>query len=102
MSPESLFKREYSKKSDVYSFGVVIFEIVTQEDPWKDLNLTETVNKMVLGERMPIPKDCAFPPALEALMKQCWAEDPCNRPDFKKIIEYIENIDSEENKLGNV
>jgi len=45
ISPESLFEGKYSTKSDVFSFGVVIYEIITQEPPWKDLNPLQAAGK---------------------------------------------------------
>jgi len=92
MSPESLFESKYSTKSDVFSFGVVIYEILTQEPPWKDLNPAQAVGKISHGQRMVLPESCECPPALKELMEKCWAQLPEDRPDFEKICEILEKI----------
>lgn len=64
-----------------------------------ELNTTETVHEMTLGLRMPIPKDCMFPPALKSLMERCWAQKPEDRPEFGEIVSYMENIDNQGNYI---
>jgi len=93
MSPESLFERKYSTKSDVFSFGVVIYEIITQEAPWKDLNEIQAIQRVEHGHRMVLPENCECPLALKELMEKCWAQLPEDRPDFEKICEILESID---------
>jgi len=93
MSPESLFEGKYSTKSDVFSFGVVIYEILTQEPPWKDLNVAQAVGKISHGQRMVLPESCECPPALKELMEKCWAQLPEDRPDFEKICGNLEKMD---------
>jgi serine/threonine protein kinase len=44
MSPEAIIHRTYSQLSDVWAFGVTIFEIVTQEDPYKGIYGTTSSN----------------------------------------------------------
>jgi len=92
MSPESLFENKYSTKSDVFSFGVVIYEIITQDPPWKDLNPSQAVGKISHGYRMVFPENCDCPPDLKRLMENCWAQLPEDRPDFKEICKYIETM----------
>jgi len=93
MSPESLFENKYSTKSDVFSFGVVIYEILTQDPPWKDLNPAQAVGKVSHGYRMVLPESCECPPALKDLMEKCWVQLPENRPDFEEICEILEKIE---------
>jgi len=92
MSPESIFENKYSTKSDVFSFGVVIYEIITQEPPWKDLSAVQAVVELKFGNRMRLPENCECPPVLKMLMKTCWAQLPSDRPDFQKICKILENI----------
>jgi len=98
MSPESLFEGKYSTKSDVFSFGVVIYEIITQELPWKDLNPLQAAGKVNNGHRMVVPESCDCPPELKKLMERCWAQLPSDRPDFEKICEILERMD----ETGNI
>eukprot|EP01117_Protostelium_nocturnum_P008294 TRINITY_DN2962_c0_g1_i2.p1 TRINITY_DN2962_c0_g1~~TRINITY_DN2962_c0_g1_i2.p1 ORF type:complete len:1112 (-),score=374.17 TRINITY_DN2962_c0_g1_i2:72-3407(-) len=84
MAPESILSREYSNKSDVFSFGVVIWEILTASDPWPNMGVLEAAMAVAKeGARLPIYD--WFNKTLADLMKECWATNPEDRPDFARI-----------------
>ena len=41
LPPESLFECEYSKATDVYAFAVTVYEIMTNEVPFKNCSFFE-------------------------------------------------------------
>jgi len=43
MAPEVLRNEPSNEKSDVYSFGVILWELVTLQQPWRDLNPPQVV-----------------------------------------------------------
>jgi len=93
MSPESIFDGVYSTKSDVFSFAVVVYEILTQEFPWKDVNAMQAGQLVGEGRRSPIPANCSPPSELMVLMERCWSQKPEDRPDFKKICETLNKLE---------
>ncbi|CAH1968124.1 unnamed protein product [Acanthoscelides obtectus] len=80
-----------TQKGDVYSFSIILYELHCRKCPFGDAKLSaaEILNKVVR------PCDPPFRPSLEALengsdfvkecLKECWAENPEERPDFKSI-----------------
>ncbi|KAK2147699.1 hypothetical protein LSH36_540g01016 [Paralvinella palmiformis] len=80
----------YTTKGDVYSFAVVLQEITSRSIPFECerelLTPKEIVMKLKTSNppfRPELNKDCE--PEMEALMKQCWHEDPSSRPTFDNI-----------------
>jgi len=108
MAPEMLLDLGYDEKADIYSFGIVLWELFTQEEPYKDKfrsfdDLVEAVTKK--GKRPDIPETC--PPKLKSLIQQCWNPSPAIRPPFSKILKentldhlIIESQISERNTAG--
>jgi len=92
MSPESMYERVYSTKSDVFSFAVVMYEIITQEAPWKDLDPLKACDKVGKGHRMSIPSFCPVP--LVILIERCWAHNPKDRPNFVEINNFLSTMNS--------
>jgi len=93
MAPECLVNRVYSSKSDVYSYGITLWEIITKEEPWPDLEpITAAINVVEKGAILPIPVDCPLPFA--NIMKQCWRRDTTQRPDMTAIFNIIEEYES--------
>jgi serine/threonine protein kinase len=78
----------YSEKSDVYSMGVLIWEALSNSEmPYSSVEKDEDVKQMKLrNKRLPKPPVCDR--QLWKLMKECWHNDPQNRPNF----EYMKNI----------
>ena len=45
MAPEVLRDEPSNEKSDVYSFGVILWELMTLQQPWSNLNPAQVSNK---------------------------------------------------------
>jgi serine/threonine protein kinase len=95
MAPE-VFRgdQNYTKAVDVYSFGMVLWELATRKTPWKDdieeneieTSLFNGINlALQTGRRPSIPAAVrAEHGAFVAVMEQCWAGDPADRPAFSE------------------
>ncbi|PRP73158.1 outer membrane autotransporter barrel domain-containing protein [Planoprotostelium fungivorum] len=98
MAPEALTQKVYSNKSDVYSFSITMWEILTGEEPYMDLNVIDVAIKVAtMGLRPAVP--AGFDPKLENLMRVCWETDPARRPDFAAISAHLANKTEEPQPL---
>jgi len=94
MAPESLLKKKYSSKSDAWSFGVTLWEILTREEPYPDLdNVNAASHVMHKGLKLKPPENC--PVKLAELMNKCFETDPEKRPDFKDIIKILKDVEED-------
>jgi len=89
MAPEVLTNDVSSidTKSDVYSYGIVMWEVITNEEPYKGAfeSFEELVDCITMdGFRMAIPS--WVPQQLRDLITACWSGDPADRPSFQSII----------------
>ncbi|XP_049823460.1 activated Cdc42 kinase Ack isoform X2 [Aethina tumida] len=88
-APESLRSRQFSHASDTWMFGVTVWEMFTfGEDPWMGLIGSEILRKIEKdGERLYQPEAC--PPEIYAILLQCWARNPQERPTFAALKEFF-------------
>ncbi|KAK9715529.1 hypothetical protein RND81_06G170800 [Saponaria officinalis] len=86
MAPELLSGKSnmVTEKIDVYSFGMVMWEVLTGEEPYKDMHCASIIGGIVNNTLRPqIPTWCD--PEWKSLMESCWAPEPTDRPSFPEI-----------------
>jgi len=79
-------KKHYDSAVDVYSFGMVIYEMVSRNSPFADVNNLLQLKETVCDkkQRPPVPHDTL--PLLSSLMMSCWQHEPKKRPTFNEIV----------------
>ncbi|CAN6251751.1 unnamed protein product [Urochloa humidicola] len=91
MAPEVLRDEPSNEKSDVYSFAVILWELMTLQQPWSNLNPAQVVAAVGFkGRRLEIPS--SVDPKVAALIESCWVREPWRRPSFASIMEYLKPL----------
>ena len=89
MAPELIRAEKCCGKVDIWSFGVIIWELVTREEPYKNLNS----NQIIFGvgsNRLKLPIPCKCSPVLASLMTSCWKTPASARPSFSRLEKMIQ------------
>ncbi|CAH1647414.1 unnamed protein product [Spodoptera littoralis] len=89
MAPEVIRHEPCSERVDVWSYGVVLWELLTQEVPYKNLE-THAIMWGVGTDTIALPVPSTMPGSMQLLMNQCWNRTPRNRPPFKIIAANLE------------
>lgn len=88
MAPEVALNEEYSKSGDVYAFGFIVFEILSNEIPFKDLSFSQFNNKVIKqGYRPEIKSD--IPDPYRSIIEQCWSQEAEKCPTFDEIVNQL-------------
>jgi serine/threonine protein kinase len=84
VAPELFAKKLYTEKADVYSYGIILWELLSRQMPFGDIEAFSVPLMVSRGERPDMPKDS--PLEWRKLIKSCWHQKPTSRPSFKKIL----------------
>ncbi|KAH3831342.1 uncharacterized protein LOC127880025 [Dreissena polymorpha] len=90
MSPELLDKGEVTCKSDVYSFAIILWEMLTRNIPYEGTSVFKVLERVRKNKRPEIP--ASTPEGLTHLISICWDPNPAKRPQFKEILQILENL----------
>ncbi|XP_034556806.1 mitogen-activated protein kinase kinase kinase 10 [Notolabrus celidotus] len=85
MAPEVIKLSLFSKSSDVWSFGVLLWELLTGEVPYREIDALAVAYGVAMNKlTLPIPSTCPEPFA--QLLAECWSSNPHSRPSFTSIL----------------
>jgi serine/threonine protein kinase len=95
MAPELLRSSPfYDEKVDVYSFAVLLWELLTLQRPYEGLTQDQLVLGVIDRGMRPLIPSHFGPPGLVALIYECWAENPNDRPSFERIVSVLRRPDA--------
>ncbi|KAI7749444.1 hypothetical protein M8C21_029125 [Ambrosia artemisiifolia] len=101
MAPEMIKRKSYGRKVDVYGFGLILWEMVAGTIPYKDMTPIQAAFAVVHKNLRPsIPANC--PPAMRALIEQCWSSHPEKRPEFWQVVKVLEEFETLVAREGNL
>ncbi|CAK9192187.1 unnamed protein product [Sphagnum troendelagicum] len=73
---------------DMYGFGMVCYELLTGHIPFQCEDIRATDYDVVLSGRTPkLP--AYLSPTMNTLLHACWIQNPCKRPGWDTIKDYI-------------
>ncbi|XP_078786066.1 mitogen-activated protein kinase kinase kinase 10 isoform X2 [Oryzias latipes] len=92
MAPEVIKLSLFSKSSDVWSFGVLLWELLTGEVPYREIDALAVAYGVAMNKlTLPIPSTCPEPFA--QLLTECWSPNPHSRPSFSSILRRLLTIE---------
>ncbi|XP_066560129.1 mitogen-activated protein kinase kinase kinase 10 [Amia ocellicauda] len=92
MAPEVIKLSLFSKSSDVWSFGVLLWELLTGEVPYREIDALAVAYGVAMNKlTLPIPSTCPEP--FVRLLEECWSSNPHSRPSFKTILDQLVSIE---------
>uniref|UniRef100_A0A8C5WFE9 Mitogen-activated protein kinase kinase kinase n=1 Tax=Leptobrachium leishanense TaxID=445787 RepID=A0A8C5WFE9_9ANUR len=92
MAPEVIRLSLFSKSSDVWSFGVLLWELLTGEVPYREIDALAVAYGVAMNKlTLPIPSTCPEP--FVHILEACWDPDAHSRPSFSSILEQLISIE---------
>jgi serine/threonine protein kinase len=86
MSPEAFDPEHFggiTVRTDSWSFACTLLEMLTGDQPWKDMKMAPICFKVMQRQIPDIP--AGLPQVLRSMLEQCFAFEPEKRPSFKEM-----------------
>lgn len=96
LAPEIVKTKPYTAAADVYPYGIMLWELAARTHPFDEFHCafpTDLEAVITSGKRPTIPSDT--PRAFEALIEDCWHDNPSRRPTFAQILARFPTIIAE-------
>ncbi|XP_029426926.1 LOW QUALITY PROTEIN: mitogen-activated protein kinase kinase kinase 10 [Rhinatrema bivittatum] len=88
MAPEVIKLSLFSKSSDIWSFGVLLWELLTGEVPYREIDALAIAYGVAMNKlTLPIPSTC--PESFARILEDCWNPEPHSRPSFTTVLEQL-------------
>merc|ERR1740129_1965303 len=78
MAPELLRQQKYTEKVDVFAYGTLIWECMSADIPFANLDVPEIRELVFTGRMLQMP--FGTPAAVQAVIRECWTADQAARP----------------------
>lgn len=91
MAPELLRNSTFSKAVDTYAFALVMWEIFTQELPFRGYDIEDIKKNVINGDRPEIPT-LDVPQECQDIMRRGWSSMAEDRPNFAEIVETLSGV----------
>jgi len=98
MAPEMLAVKPYNCKADVYSFAITCWQMATREKPWLNVPVWDIPTRVIHNKRPPMPT--TIPEDYAAIIRDCWAGKPGDRPSFSEVVDRLAPIAKREKKAA--
>ncbi|KAF0458585.1 kinase-like protein [Gigaspora margarita] len=95
VEPQCLEDPDYirDKKSDIYSFGFILWEISSGKEPFQSIRSADAIQILIYQGKREQPVD-GTPEQYIRLYTDCWDDNPAKRPDIKKVLEVLEDLNN--------
>ena len=90
VAPEIWKKNAYSQAGDVYAFSLIVYEIVTNEIPFKGFDQDKLFEEVIQKRNRPEFKR-PISDSYRQLIEDCWKDNPTERPSFDSILTRLKN-----------
>lgn len=87
MPPEMLRQGILGRFTDAYSFGMLLWEMVTSDVPYSEVDYDQILKEAVHGRRPKIPESTQ--PTIARLIEACWNCNYEQRPSANKIVMWL-------------
>ncbi|XP_043286954.1 mitogen-activated protein kinase kinase kinase 12 isoform X2 [Venturia canescens] len=91
MAPEIIRNEPCSEKVDIWSYGVVLWELLSGEIPYKDVD-SSAIIWGVGNNSLHLPIPASWPEGFGYLIELCWKAEPRKRPSFGLIESHLNII----------
>jgi serine/threonine-protein kinase len=95
VAPEQMLapKKKITPAADVFALGSMLYEIVTGKRAFRDEDLQSLLRRCEAGLDVPPSRsDPRAPPAFDALVLRCLANDPDERPSAREVATAIDSF----------